>query len=1328
MADLNIKIAADTALFQSEMQKLVAQADNAGASTTSLRNTLSKLQSEFNNLAKAGGTSVESTESLNHAVDQYINKIDRQITGLKLTKDQYTANKDAIKLLNSEISKLAALGNEDVLSALQGRLAEAQQTLNNIGVKQAEEQLAKFGDASSNAAAKAKLLGDETGALKAEYSKLEKELEKLIATKGADAKETVECANKMKELKAQIDGAATSAQSLGAKFGATMKSIIAGYTGVNLARKAFSALTRTLKESAQVASEAEETYNLFVITFDQVGTSALNTANKLSSSLGLATSTAQKALGTFGDLAKGYGATDAAALEFADAAAKLTLDIVSFKNVTGDMDEIFSAFSSGLAGNVRNFRTLGYVITAAEVENELYKKGLDGLTGSALQFAQMQARLELLTRKAVNAQGDMERTLHSTENVTRRLNEAWKEYKANLGQNINEVFTPIKDWWTEILEVTNQATKAAKEYAQGNYQVVSYKVAGRSDEKNLNTLLDNTQKEFKSSTNAKTANAQVAAQTIIDQIGSYSDIGDFEIAKMADRLASYMVTVYGWVGQSQEELAKEIVEYTTQMQETLQAEIDALKDAEKLSEKTASLASENINFADMLTGIKGVTVDANYNRYARLDEDNNFESHSTNPYLIQMAADHAILDQVEEAIDQLKAIFDSGDLSIFSTGVFDTSTEIEKLERLQSSVKELYEAAQNEFLTSGIQDFGYLEEIKKIYDQIEERQKELNADLERTKMQESLSKSLTETGLDYSDMLATIDFSEADIAIWELEKSITDAGFELSDFTDELAKAEDSINAYYAEVNKRAEEEKARAEEEKAANELLAKQKSLTDSLSSTTQSYIDNLAKMDMSDEEQAIYDFNRMLAEAGIATGPYADEVKKAKDAIHAYYKAVEEAEAEERRREQYEAQGSALRNFSDYITGESDTSRWLESLGSLTDLLKVAETGIDIDAYNDAIESGTKQIYALAKAAEEAGLSEATIAEYVAEAFETLKENALDAATTLEKISWTSSASATGMDVSDTLLSGLGEFADILDVSSLGGLSTMMESFGGMISSISGLAGPIMILAELVSQTEAFTELSSILTDSVLPVLNSFLEPLLPAIEIFSSLLQTLVYAVLLPSYPIIKAVSYALTLALGLLNAFANLVTDSFKWLAGWVVYAIESMINGVVNAWNKSLGKIFGKWGTVSFGASDWRNIDVWGNFQDNIQDMNDSLAEIAAMTFEIADSTAETASNTASNQLEAYEKMYDAGILSANEYNALIREVLGLASTDVVSQVAGSSSYADVRTNASGTTVNYGGVSIYITGDNLDGEEIAQKVIDYLDYYNSVGGVSYITS
>ena len=198
------------------------------------------------------------------------------------------------------------------------------------------------------------------------------------------------------------------------------------------------------------------------------------------------------------------------------------------------------------------------------------------------------------------------------------------------------------------------------------------------------------------------------------------------------------------------------------------------------------------------------------------------------------------------------------------------------------------------------------------------------------------------------------------------------------------------------------------------------------------------------------------------------------------------------------------------------------------------------------------------------------------------------------------------------------------------SLGEFGTLISSFGS-----GGMPDLLSTLVQIVSQTEAFTRLSSILTDSILPVLNAFLEPIIPLIDQLSSIISNLAQSVLIPFFPILQGISAAIAGLFGVVDATFSAIASSIKWTMGWALGWIEDAVNTVVG-W-------FGG-GKADWGFIDWRNENPGQVFKDKINKTNDTIEKILGYSMEIAD-------NTSDNDFDTYKKLLLAKEIDQKTYN-----------------------------------------------------------------------------
>lgn len=310
------------------------------------------------------------------------------------------------------------------------------------------------------------LLGTRYDKITAQLNRHKKTLGELLLQKQKEGKVT-------DDLKKKIDAEVVSIKKLTkeqekasrtsflSKMLSIAKNIMGFQMAIALFRKTTTAFTQTLHESVQAAAEAEQIYSKLGTVFEGV-VGSMEKAKDVASTLGVANSTAANALSTVGDLlqAQGMGATES--LQKASEWVKQFQDIIAFKDINMSLGEFAQNFMSGAAGNLRNFRTFGSIVKESAVQAELLKRGLDGLTGSQLELAKMTIRAEMALDQQANAMGATEREWDTALSVSRRLNEAWKEFKENLGDTLIKYVNPIRRGITGILEDANKANRAMK--------------------------------------------------------------------------------------------------------------------------------------------------------------------------------------------------------------------------------------------------------------------------------------------------------------------------------------------------------------------------------------------------------------------------------------------------------------------------------------------------------------------------------------------------------------------------------------------------------------------------------------------------------------------------------------------------------------------------------------------------------------------------------------------------------------------------------------------------------------------------------------------------
>ena len=642
-------------------------------------------------------------------------------------------------------------------------------------------------------------------------------------------------------------------------------------------RSAISGVKNTLKESVNVAAEAEQTYSKLATVFDGFEKSASRAATSLASALGVAKSTASGALSTVGDLLQAQGMGTAESLSTASRWTSQFYDIINFKDINMTLEEFAQNFMSGAAGNLRNFRTFGSIVKESAVQARLMAQGLDKLTGSELELAKMTTRAEMALEQQKNAMGATQREWDTTLSVTRRLNEAWKEYKENLGDTLVSFIKPIKRDITDLLDRVNKVKRAAKELEGGALTSSVYDIKNNS--KDYASFRKDLMTEFNSYEGDFTRYSR-------GTIGVEDTLG-FEALDYVMRMyAADLEDVTNILGNK---LPDEATEYLKTLVDARKAQ-EALNRAVEDRKSQISTASDSYNaFSENLLGITGVKFNAS--SFADTQGRWSATEAGTNMILGQIVS--AMFSDVDAALASIK----SSDLAETWGGVIAGALdELDKGELLQGridSVRQLFENTWNEFLPDGFteEEKTKLEEIKATYKGYVDELEEYNEELKRLGSFASALSGLQGVGSSYDVQLAQLGMTDDQKATDNLRRQYAEAyalaatDDERQQIDDAYAEAEQTLLAFLAAQKKYNDGLKAEADEK----ERLAKYEDAIKSIQESTADYATQMAQIGMTDNAKALDDlrisFEKMRSELNLTD----EEAKDLKEKYDAQRKAL-------------------------------------------------------------------------------------------------------------------------------------------------------------------------------------------------------------------------------------------------------------------------------------------------------------------------------------------------------------------------------------------------------------------------------------------------------
>lgn len=765
----------------------------SGGDAAKLKATLQKAIAEITNIGGEDNLAFVNMTELNKHLAEVATMYDEASTGIESSSRRKQA------MYEKEVAVLRKLG--------------LQQEEYTLTMRNAKEQMLALSPSMRN-------YESEMERLSTEYRKAKENLEELTA-----------------------EQARASKGGLGQYVGTVVKGMLVHQA----VAKAIQTVKQVIKEASQAAAEAEQRYNKLDTVFEGFTKTARDMATSLSSAIGVANSTAASALTTVGDLLQAQGMGVAQSLEVASDWVKRFQDIINFKDINESLDVFSSNIMAGFLGNTRNLRSIGVVIKDSAVKAELAKRNMDKLTGSELELAKMNIRAEMTFKQLDNAMGATEREWNTNLAVNRRLTEAWKEYKENLGESINSVLKPMKSAWTDILTQINKANKAQKEFNAGNKEINVYDIYNndkdRNDFEHQLAVIGNTY-----STSMQYAGRRRQGVLLADE----ETVTENALKSLDETIIKFGASVNDVARIMGDQLTPAMIDRLKELEKERQAEIQYAKDVEARRTKLASANEAFDKFQESLLSITGVKFNAS-DMSGMLN--NTFSDTAMNAVLNQMAT--TSMQNIDAAI---KSIADA-ELSVWGDVIAGEleGLDIPKLfEKKMESVAQLFSAVWNESLKDGVIDDDEqkkLENIKTLYAELGKELDTYNAQLERQKNVTSALESLRSNGADYQTQFEQLNLSENQKALDDIRRDFEEMKDTLGLTGMELAKANAAYSreVYWLVKLQKAQEEIER--KEKARTAILDAQNGVLDIQK--------QIAQLRMTDEEKALDDLRRSYIE---------------------------------------------------------------------------------------------------------------------------------------------------------------------------------------------------------------------------------------------------------------------------------------------------------------------------------------------------------------------------------------------------------------------------------------------------------------------------------
>ena len=241
----------------------------------------------------------------------------------------------------------------------------------------------------------------------------------------------------------------------------TLKSMLKRAAGLAASFFGVRALVSFGKQAVELASDIDEVQNVVDTAFGDMAYKMEDFAAVSVKQFGISRLTAKRTGSTYMAMAHGMGVASDTASDMAVSLTGLSADFASFYNV--EQDVAATALNSVFTGETETLKKFGIVMTETNLQQFALTKGIKKSVSAMTQAEKVQLRYAYVMEQGNLAVGDFAKTSGGWANQVRILQEQWKEFGAQVGFVLKNVFLPVVRRVNAVLSSMISAVQAAKE-------------------------------------------------------------------------------------------------------------------------------------------------------------------------------------------------------------------------------------------------------------------------------------------------------------------------------------------------------------------------------------------------------------------------------------------------------------------------------------------------------------------------------------------------------------------------------------------------------------------------------------------------------------------------------------------------------------------------------------------------------------------------------------------------------------------------------------------------------------------------------------------------
>lgn len=201
-----------------------------------------------------------------------------------------------------------------------------------------------------------------------------------------------------------------------------------------------------------------ENLNLFTVAMGEGADEAIKYAETVQEALGIDMSEFIKNQGVFKQVLSGFGVASDKANLMSKNLTQLGYDISSYFNIS--IESAMEKLQSGIAGQVRPLRDVGYAIEMATLQEVAYAHGINMSVSAMSQAQKSQLRYVAIMEQSNNAMGDMARTIMTPANALRIVGEQVKQLGRAIGDTLIPIIMTVLPYIQALIELLTEAFRA----------------------------------------------------------------------------------------------------------------------------------------------------------------------------------------------------------------------------------------------------------------------------------------------------------------------------------------------------------------------------------------------------------------------------------------------------------------------------------------------------------------------------------------------------------------------------------------------------------------------------------------------------------------------------------------------------------------------------------------------------------------------------------------------------------------------------------------------------------------------------------------------------